>query len=167
MIIVVGIIAFSFAKRSEPEEPNPCNKQLAYEVECLKDSNPDSIIIAQWEIAKQLESDGYKPDLVVNPSDSTTNYLTSQDVWNNAKQLLKSRDVSSVFIVAQPFLHLYVIKTMIQKDDYLIKDRKILHHIGFDNSNGNRQWWTKGPIRFLVYAIIVKLTGKNGIGERR
>ena len=161
-----GVVGFSFAKSAC--EPNPCNQALAAGVEYAMVNHPDDVtVIVQWEINLQLQQDGYRPDLVVSSEDARAGYLDTRDVWNKAKVLLDKEGIKEVMIVAQPFLHLDVIKAMIRKDGYLVKDYKNPHHVGFYNNKENLQWWTKGPLRFLMYAVIVKLTGKNGFGEKR
>lgn len=160
-----GVVGFSFAKSAC--EPNPCNQALAAGVECAMINHLDNAtVIVQWEINKQLQQDGYKSDLVVLPEDARSEYLDTQDVWNKAKILLNKEGIKDVIIVAQPFLHLDVIKAMIRKDGFVIKEYKNPHYVGFYNNKENLQWWTKGPLRFLMYAVFVKLTGKNGFGEK-
>jgi hypothetical protein len=161
-----GIVAFSFALRSEAEEPNPCNIKLAKEVERLVDEelakNPAErpVIVAQWEVARQLEADGYDVDMPVNLNQDGT-YLDSEGVWKKAVWLFNTLHIRQVIPVAQPFLQMTKIKRMIKADGFVVADRKI-KWIGFDNDPRNTQPWTKGPIRLFVYAVRQTLFGSRG-----
>lgn len=156
-----GMVCFSFALRAEDEEPNPCNIRLAKVAERIVDElgGEEVVVVAQWEIARQLRADGYVVAKSVElPADGS--YLGSEDVWEDAKDVFKYYDIEkSICPVANPFLHLTKVKKMIVADGWWIIDRKI-GRIGFDKLS--TQWWTRGPLRLLLYAVLQKLTGLRG-----
>ncbi len=173
----IGIIALSYAKRAE--EPNPVNHRLAYIVNTLREKLSDiglsTVTVSQHEIALALYRD---PDLIVTQDDATNLdrngdlYLSSQDVINKAVELFREKNINSVVVVANPFIHLDLVKSLLNKEAGLrVLDYKI-EPVGFDSSPLNLQWWSKGPVQFTAYLAIQafgKLTGRNlrGIGGKK
>lgn len=82
----IAIVDFSYALREE--EPNPCNVRLAEIVERayyeLLSEGIMVYVIAQWEVALQLEKYGIPVDHIVQPR--TDSYLDSQAVWEEARE---------------------------------------------------------------------------------
>jgi hypothetical protein len=154
----VALVAFSFGLRGVDQEPNPCNVRLAKEVErILRDHRP-APVCAQWEISKQLEFDDHPPDLTVPPTQNQC--LSSDDVWAQAAAFLQQRGVDRVIPVAHPYLHLHRVKSLIKRSGFRVVDVRI-RHIGFDRSRTNTQWWTKGPLRLTLYALIQAIRGRR------
>jgi len=148
----IMILAFSFALGEE--EPNPCNVRIAKEVERLLHEwtirgNP-VFIVAQWEVALQLEADCYEVDLVVSPGNE--NYLGSREVWEASKDILMEEDITNVVPVCQ-WLQMFKVRSLISKDGYNVLGEE-LGKVGFWNSPMNLQWWTKGPVRLCLYAAL-------------
>ena len=117
--MTTGILAFSFAKRSAHEEPNPVNINLAKATEKAVDHfralGEDTVVVAQWEIARQLTYDNYRVDRTVTQHHASIKeggkrYLNSDDVLREAQQLFGEREIKKVFVVANPFLHLPTIQ---------------------------------------------------------
>ena len=175
--MLIGIVALSYAKRAK--EPNPVNDKLAYVTERVDDelqaSGELTIVVTQWEIAKSkyLKT---RPQLIVTQDDATNRdrngrlYLDSQDVLNKAFELFRANGVTAVLVVANPFIHLQAVESLVKKAGFKVVKHK-MPSVGFDNSPENVQWWCKGPIRFVIYLAINvfgKLTKQNfhGIGEK-
>lgn len=154
----LGIVAFSFANRGPEGEPNPCNQRLAEAVR--RSANCDTVIVAQWEVARALASVGVPVDHVVEQADEGS-YLDSETVWAAASRIFHSRHVLDVFPVAQPFLQYPKVKLLIRNDGFRLSSRKV-GWVGFDRSNRNRQWWTRGPIRLMVYSVLQAAVGLRG-----
>lgn len=153
----VAIVAFSFALRKGNQEPNPCNLKLAQEVLRLRKDYPSSLVVAQWEVAKALGRLGHTADHVISrPSDGT--YLDTNFVWREACEHLADAEIWQVVPVAQPFLQLTQVRRMIRRSPFALQVRRI-NRIGFDNSRDNSQWWTKGPVRLLAYALLALTKG--------
>lgn len=152
---LTAIVAFSFGMRPAELEPNPCNVKLA---ECVKDvsKNCDSVlIVSQWEIAKQLSREGVQVDKVVySPPEQ---YLDTKEVWRQALEFLSYRDSLVVIPVAQPFIHLRMVIRLMRKSGVNVRLIPV-RWIGFDSSNINTQWWTRGPVRLVAYSLM------HGIG---
>ncbi|MEI7513617.1 MAG: hypothetical protein WCJ74_03290 [bacterium] len=111
------------------------------------------VIIAQWEVARELEKQNIPILHVVEPNTSGA-YLDTIDVWNEAKICLALYDAVEIIIVAQPFIHGIYIERMIEKDGYQVchkYDREI-GRIGFDSES--QQWWTRGPLRMILYVLL-------------
>lgn len=157
----IGLVAFSFALREH--EPNPCNIRLAKAVMGIVAEKPTVAIVAQWEVARQLERDHYSVALTVEPP-SDGSYLDSEGVWEAAKVLFEQAGVTQVIPVAQPFLQMAKVKQMIRRDGYEVVSRR-MGWIGFDSKS--KQPWTRSPLRLLAYAIKQKLTGSRGFGGRQ
>jgi hypothetical protein len=148
-----AVVAFSFGSRDELHEPNPCNQRLARAAErIINDDMGDLLLISQWEIAEQLESDGMRVDRVIRyPSQS--GYLDSDEVWAQALTTLDKYGVSSVIPIVHPFLQMYKVRQLIRESGISVERRRI-GWIGFDSSPANTQWWTKGPVRLCAYALM-------------
>jgi len=179
-LMTTGVVALSFAKRSEQDEPGPVNKRLARAVTAIIDElnagGEDVALVTQWEIAKQLTRDGEPVGFVVNEKFASTTsgnqrYLSSSDILEVAYDLFRMTDVHDVVVVANPFIHLQVARKMVKSAGFTIMKAK-LPWVGFDPSKQNLQWWTKGPVRFVSY-LAVQAIGAitrrtfNGIGERQ
>ena len=148
-----AVVAFSFGSRDELHEPNPCNVRLARAAErIINDELGDLLLISQWEIAEQLESDGLHVDHIIRyPSEG--GYLDSDEVWAQALPMLDKYGVSSVIPVVHPFLQMYKVRQLIRESGISVERRRI-GWIGFDSSPANTQWWTKGPVRLSAYAVM-------------
>lgn len=148
-----AVVAFSFGSRDERHEPNPCNQRLALAAErIINDELGNLLLISQWEVAEQLESDGLHVDHVIRyPSDS--GYLGSDEVWAQALTTLAKHGVNSVIPVVHPFLQMYKVRQLIRESGINVERRRI-GWIGFDPSPDNTQWWTKGPVRLSAYALM-------------
>jgi hypothetical protein len=119
-----------------------------------------AVVVAQWEIARALETRGVAVDRVVGPR-ADRGYLGSEEVWADAKSLLQDRGISNVVLVAQPFLHLPKVARLARLDAFAVIPFKV-DAVGFDNTSENTQWWTRGPIRLAAYAILQMLAGVRG-----
>lgn len=178
----VGVIALSYGKRRL--EPNPVNARLGRElidiIDIFDTYNNGVVVASQWEITNQLVIDGYEKfvDVNVTPADATkrrkdgTKYLDSEDVLRKAFELFESRGVYEVIVVANPFLRLKAVRKLVKKAGFDINPYPMMGRIGFDNSPLQLQWWCKGPIRFIIYDIIVKFgeiigSDWHGIGEKK
>jgi hypothetical protein len=147
------VVAFSFGMRGQSHEPNPCNVRLARAAErIIRDEPASTLLISQWEIARQLSLDEVHVDQVVRPS-SDREYLDTSEVWNQALETMRREKVETAIPVAQPFLHRHKIRKMI-RDSGIAVERRRIGWIGFDSSEANLQWWTKGPVRLLAYSIM-------------
>lgn len=145
---VIGIVAFSFANRGPEAEPNPCNVRLAEVVR--RWASPGAVIVAQWEVARSLRAEGIDVDHVVEPPRDGS-YLDSDAVWLAARRVFHDRGVIQVIPVAQPFLQRAKVKEFIRRDGFEVVARPV-GWIGFDRSRRNLQWWTRGPLRLVVYS---------------
>lgn len=155
----LAIVAFSFGLREKAHEPNPCNRRLAHAVERItrlaENESRNIIVVSQWEVAKQLEANGVHVDKVISTSPHG-GYLGSDEVWAQAFVFLRGRHIARVIPVAQPFFHTYKVCKLIRKSG-LPLERKRIGWVGFDSSPANTQWWTKGPVRLLTYALMQAL----------
>jgi predicted aspartyl protease len=153
----VAIVVFSFTSREE--EPGPCNIRLAKNVERIYDELIDEgftvYIVAQWEVALQLEADGFHVNHVVHPQKGI--YLDTDGVWEETREMvLKPESIEEITPVAHSWLQIIRVKLLIKRDGFRIIKKKI-GKIGFDRSPLNLQPWTKGPVRALIYAVVKQL----------
>lgn len=150
-----GIIALSFGLGSQ--EPSPCNRRIAREVGkiFLKEEKP-ILLACQWEIARALPSD--VPIAVVIGNHRGT-YLDSQEVISRATDLFKEVGVDEVIMVAQPWLHLQKCRRLVRQAGFKVIRRRI-GWIGFYKDS--LQWWTRGPLQLLAYAVLQRFTGRRG-----
>jgi len=178
--MATGVVALSFAKRSEKDEPGPVNIKLAKAVAAIIDELHQGgevvIPVTQWEIAKYLEEHDETAGFIVTQKDASIKpggkkYLDSGDVLGVAYPLFRHYEVTDVIVVANPFIHLQMVRSRVRSAGFKIMSTKV-PWVGFDPSSQNLQWWTKGPIRLLAYTalqVVGKLTNHtfNGIGERQ
>ena len=129
------------------------NKRLEEAVKRILPMEKEAIIVAQWEVARELEKDGIKPTHVIEPLPNNS-YLSTRLVWEEARAYLELYDVTEVIIIANPFIHAYYIEKMVRKDGFRVDGSHSpeVGHIGFDPKS--LQWWTRGPVLFAIYAII-------------
>ena len=77
---MLGLVVFPFALREKAEEPNPCNIRLAEAVKRIVEDEPEEIIIvAQWEVARALESMNVAVEHIVELREDGS-YLDSEEI---------------------------------------------------------------------------------------
>jgi hypothetical protein len=86
-------------------------------------------------------------------------YLDSDIVWGTARRVFEQHGISEVIPVAQPFLQMTKVRQLIKSDGFVVLDRPV-GTVGFDRQS--TQWWTRGPLRLLWYAILQQFTGRRG-----
>lgn len=160
-----GVVAFSFALRGSRLEPNPANMALARNVvDVIARSEARPFLAAQWEVDRALRELGEPADFVVQaPEDGS--YLDSADVWYAAARAFQAAGVQRVVVVAKPGLHLMRVKRLVRKSEFELAPVRI-HGVPYDPSDLNEQWWTRGPLRLVVYAILQALLGYRGHPRR-
>jgi hypothetical protein len=154
---MIGLVVFSFALRHQ--EPSPCNIRLAKSVERIA-ATEQLTIAAQWEVARALRADGFTVTISVEPP-ADGSYLGSEEVWEEAKALFDTLGITEVIPVANPFLHLWKVRKLIEDDGFTVINKRV-GWIGFDSSPQNIQWWCRGPLRLTLYAIRQKLSSARG-----
>lgn len=155
----LGVVAFSFGLRRPQEEPNPCNARLARAVQRVIDGAAAPVVlVSQWEVALSLPSS--LTTHVVEPR-ADGGYLDTDRVWDEAVPVLRRAGVQRVVAVAQPLLHRSKAHRLISRDGFT-PVRARLGPIGFDSSHRNTQWWTRGPLRLLLYAVLQAVIGRAG-----
>lgn len=155
----IGVVVFSFALAKN--EPNPCNRRLAKittKIVLGATKIGTAILVAQWEVALGLH--GVKPELIVNRI--ADEYLDSEDVMERASECFKNHNITKVIVVANPFLHLYKCKKLAKQAGFEVLKQKI-PWVGFYRDS--LQWWTRGPMRLFLYAILQAIGGQRGGGR--
>jgi hypothetical protein len=157
---MLGMVIFSFAKRAPSDEPNPCNQRLGEAAARILATEPAPVcVVSQWEVARHLTGRGIVIEHVVD--DLQDEYLDSEQVWAEARDLFQRLNIATIIPVAHPFLHLQKVRRIIKADGFHVERRKI-GHVGFDSSDKNSQPWTKGPIRLLTYGMRQAISGHRG-----
>jgi hypothetical protein len=160
----LGVVVFSFGNRGRDLEPGPCNERLGRAVaDIVSDRSSSFFIVAQWEVARALKSLGIDCETVGPSSES---YLDTETVWAHAQRVFLAARVAVVIPVAQPFLHLFAVRRLIVRDRRFSVQLRHIPAIGWDRSRLNRQWWTKGPIRYVYYSML-RLAHVPGLGAIR
>jgi hypothetical protein len=155
------MVIFSFALIEK--EPNSCNIRLALEAERVDRQHGPFVKVSQWEVALKLASDGVELRHVVQlPADGS--YLDSKGVWAPAREIFRAEGITIVCPIAQPFLHMHMIRKMIEKDGFTVFDPH-MNWIGFERRS--LQPWCRGPIPLLVYAVKQAATGARGNGGKQ
>jgi hypothetical protein len=160
-VVVKGLVAFSFALRAVEEEPNPCNVRLAETVLRIIAAEKDEIVVvSQWEVSRHLRTNGHEPlcSVELRPDGE---YLDSDAVWVTARKVFELNGISEVIPVAQPVLQMTKVKRLIKADGFVVIERPV-GMVGFDRQS--TQWWTRGPLRLILYAILQQVTGQRGHG---
>lgn len=149
-----GLVAFSFALGKE--EPNPCNVRLAKAVERIVDTEKEPVVVVvQWEIAKALN---WPTVFVVEKHRRSGAYLDSEGVMAQAADIFQDYGITEVIPVANPFLHLTKCRALVRQHGFKSLKRKI-GWIGFYKKS--LQWYTRGPVRCFIYAVLQKFTGRR------
>lgn len=152
----IAIVAFSFGLRGLGE-PGTTNKKLSNIVEKLKRENPLTMIVSQWETAMCLSQ---KAHYVVEKHRTPGKYLDSEEVAEQAIEFLECiapKNEWKIIVVAIPFLHIQKcvklfpgFEVSAAKTGWIPFDRKSI------------QWWTRDPIRLVIYGVLQKLLGYKG-----
>lgn len=141
-----GLVAFSFGLCKQ--EPNPCNVRIAQEVErIVREEGEPVAVVAQWEVARALKT---RPECTVILH-AKGEYLDSEEVMRQAAEFFQRRGIQTVIPVAQPFLQLWKCQGLVERAGFSIA-RRTVQRIGF--CTASEQWWTRGPIRLLLYAVL-------------
>lgn len=155
----LGVVAFSFGRRDPDQEPNPCNRRLAgATARIVRQSAGPVVLVVQWEVARALPPT--MPVHVVGDAPDGE-YLDTERVWQAAAPILHREGVRRVIAVAQPVLHRAKAYRLIRAAGFEPL-RAPVGWIGFDSSSRNRQWWTRGPLRLVLYALRQAATGRAG-----
>jgi hypothetical protein len=164
-LMPIGIIACAFGQQ-KMNTAGPSNEAIGQVALQIK-RQQDAVISTQWEVDSYLRSINKPADNVTSVYGSESHYVSTEEVFNRSFEYFGTKDVTDVVVVAQP-MHLFVIR-LVMKDLmnnsglHFRKDfDRLMRSIPFDQSNGNQQPWTRGPIRFGAYLVRVKLTGTHG-----
>ena len=155
-----GIVVFSFGQRSFEDEPNPCNSRLAEAAAATRQQLGEStIVIAQWETARALDTLGVPLEYVVQARPGA--YLDTADVWHEAEPLLRERGIRDIALIAHPYLHSIKARQLARLAGFRVIPVHV-GHIGFDRSSSNQQPWTRSPCALTLYALRQLTTGRRG-----
>lgn len=181
---VVGIIAFAFGQDGDHLFPKsgPANDIVVKRAEQIRtierNKNNRVFMAVQWEGACSQWLDHSQQASTVRVSEwgphhkSPTHYVTTEQVLDTALRYFRAHDVTRVIFVAQGF-HLFAINYLLKSDEWkrglngLELDTQYTHKRGlvripYDDSHGNIQWWTRGPLRFATYLVRAKFTNHHG-----
>jgi hypothetical protein len=147
----VGVLAFSFAQTQEEidkKRANPCNRNIAVMLSCLASKKDIHFsIVAQWEIMlNNVLEPRVEPVLVVEKHRKEGEYLDSEEIIAQWLQNFKCRA-----LLKKAGFEIIPLKKFLSW-----KTRKI----GF--CKDSLQWWTRGPIRLVLYTILQVLFGRRG-----
>lgn len=164
----IGIIAFSFALTQDEVNkrfPNQCNKTLARITRILTrnilTTRNVPVVVLQWEIGLDYDMfarTGVLPDLIVEKHRELGKYLDSEEIIAQAIPLFKHEGVTKVISVAQ-WLQNFKCRALLKKAGFQVLPVKI-GKIGF--CKDSLQWWTRGPIRLVIYTVLQVLFGRRG-----
>jgi len=132
--------------------------RLANEVQRLiKEAVGPVLVVVQWEInlALPLGTVGYSVIEHRTPDE----YLDSEEVMAQATEVFRKNGITEVIVVAQPFLQLTKCRKLARNTGFTVIKKKI-RRIGFYKDSS--QWWTRGPIRLLTYAVLQVLFSRRG-----
>lgn len=105
-----------------------------------------------------------EPVLVVEKHRKEGEYLDSEEIIAQAIPVLKARGITKVISIAQ-WLQNFKYRALLKKAGFeIIPLRKFLswktRKIGF--CKDSLQWWTRGPIRLVIYTILQIVFGRRG-----
>ncbi len=152
-----AIIAFAFGGRTN-QQPGKSNEALAQVVNSYQWANPNTVIVAQQEIAGQLKP---AAGCTIRWHRKEGDYLDTDEVATQALIHLHNFDPTaewSILVAAQPFIHRFQAVGLVRKialsrypmQRFIVR-RLQTGRIPFDRES--IQWWTRGPFRFFLYAI--------------
>ena len=131
------------------------NKALAGVVERVFDKKGLQVIL-QKELAECVD---FPLSLVIKEHRIKGQYLDSDEVIAQAIIYLKANKINSVWLIAHPLLQRTKCRILLKKSGFKVRIPRT-GKIPFDKDS--LQWWTRGPLRTLVYAILQKFTGRKG-----
>lgn len=117
-------------------------------------SRSDLPVIAQWEIARLMKKEFFKPALISIERDGEK-YLDSYDVLIKAKGHMKEQGFTEAILLGHQD-HLMRIKLIAKKMGIKISnslDTKLNPNIPYDGKS--TQWWTRNRFLFFMREILV------------
>jgi len=188
----IGILGFSFSSHDSLNEPGCCNTRLRRAIERIVRKieegigiekispytwdwyDPDNqgerletsiVIVVQREIGYSFE-DSHSPkrivpDLIIDQHRISGLRLDPTEVTAQAAELFRHEGVKIVVPVAHPIFCLTESKGLLKQAGFEVLDMpELIGRIGFDPKSND--WWTRGPVRLLWYAILQKFFGYHG-----
>jgi hypothetical protein len=145
-----GLIAYSFSMRNGGKgDQGPCNARLADAVKrIVQEEKEPVVIVVQGEIAQSMSIPIAKATRM--ESMEPGKYLGSEGATTVAAEVFRSKGITEVIVVAQPFLHLTKCKSLVRDAGFTVIDKKI-GWIGFDSRSD--QWYCKSALHLLIYAV--------------
>lgn len=169
----VGIVAFAFGQHGgEHPVAGISNRTItcrASNIRVTERARGHEVLMAtQWETALDMHHPNNTGFFCASKFGGSTQYVDTKTVFDESVRYFKHQGVDRVIFVAHP-LHLFFINLLMKTgrwsvDRLTIDDQytKGMRHIPYDTSEGNTQWWTKGPIVFVLYLAKTLLTRKHG-----
>ena len=148
------ILALSMGYRVN--DPGPINRMLAMVVD-IEQQKSDLDSICQVEIARCVNR---IPALVISRH-RQGKYLDTDECILQFLEYMEKNDISTVRLVAFPFIHRFATKWLIRKySGGKIKVKKVsTGWVPFDGKS--EQWFVRGPFRMIIYTIL-RLIGRKG-----
>lgn len=154
---MIGIIGLAYGLVDN--EPSRNNRQLAMELELTKFAlgqvSVPIVTIAQWEISLAMPT---PPDHVIWPY--RNRYLSSADVIGQAAAILEGYGTNRAVLITRAGLHRFYSQELARHAGLEVVGGKNPGRLPYDPDS--LQWWTRGPTRELVHAMVLKLTGRTG-----
>ncbi len=148
---VIFGLSFGFKK----DGPGFSNEALAKIIDREQIKNPNTPSILGVEIAACVKR---KPLFIISRHRKYGRYLDSEEAIDPAISYAKRRGFSVIKLVAHPFLHRQKYWWLLRKYDIKVKIVKT-GWIPFDKDS--EQWYTRGPVRCLLYAFLQIMTGRR------
>lgn len=150
------VIAYSFGFRKDRQGvyPGTSNEALAKVVDRVCRETGAAAIL-QWEIEKCVNAEVPR-SLVIREHTIKGKYLDREEVTAQAVGYMNHLSVKEAILVAHPFLHRRKCKKLLEQGGIKVVIAKT-GRVPFDTKS--EQWWTRGPLRLLLYAVLQLLFG--------
>lgn len=149
--VILGL-SFGFKK----DGPGFSNEALAEVIDREQIKNPDTPSILHLEIAACVKR---RPLFMISRHRKYGQNLDSEEAIDQAISYARKRGFSVIKLVAHPFLHRQKCWSLLKKYGIKVKIVKT-GWIPFDKDS--EQWYTRGPVRCLLYAFLQFFTGRKG-----
>ena len=161
-----GIIGLAFGQHDD--KAGPSNVRIAKNLSILEMYEGDAFVTGQWEVELAFAELDEPSPIDVAISTYEEKYITTKEAIERSLEVFKSEGITRVVLVGHP-LHLRIIHTMIGLGIWKFEgfefDRyhdDLMDNVPYDQSEGNTQWWTTGPVKFFAYLVKSALTRQHG-----
>ena len=151
-----AFVIYSFG--GDPGRPGPSNERLA-QVAAKIVRQTHATLLVQDHLEGPIRDLELTPDLVVDEHRKEGKFLGTEEVTAQYTEYLLQADISTVLLVAQPFLHRPKCIKLLQNEGFDVETVPT-GWVPFDPAC--TLWWGRSPFHLFFYALFQFAFGRQG-----